>query len=532
MKGNGTVLAILTASFTVLMSLPFLVPHMGVLALVGLVPLLMMDVVADTGRVRRFWLWYSAAFFLWNFCTTFWVCNATVGGGIFASVANAFQMSVIFALFRLSKKRFSGSLSYVFLAAAWIAWERFYFNAEISWPWLTLGNAFARSTSLVQWYEFTGTLGGSLWVWASNLLVFHLLAYVMGGQFGRLRLAGKAALAGGTAAALLLPVACSLMIASSYAEDKSESVDVVIGQPDFDPYQKFQSLTQAQQNAIYLDLLEKAMAGRDHSSPVLFLAPETFTNDIVLQNIEASPTYDRMKTFLESFPGSQMLFGASSYSQIISDKEPSPNARRIRDDLWYESYNSAVMVSPGSAPEVFHKSKLVVGVEKMPYPKLFSKIDRMLGGVMGHCSTQDSVSLLHYRGIPLGCAICYESVYGEYCTEYVRKGARALTVITNDAWWGNTPGYRQHLSYSCLRAIETRRSIARCANTGISAIIDQKGNIVSETQWWQPAVLEGRIYLNDSETFFVRHGDITGRVCTFLFLLLFLAAIVRKITGK
>ncbi len=92
--------------------------------------------------------------------------------------------------------------------------------------------------------------------------------------------------------------------------------------------------------------------------------------------------------------------------------------------------------------------------------------------------------------IPVGCAICYESVYGEYCTRYVRNGARLLTVITNDAWWGDTPGYKQHLSYSCLRAIETRRWIARSANTGISAIIDPSGKIVSQTSWWQPETFE------------------------------------------
>ncbi len=151
---------------------------------------------------------------------------------------------------------------------------------------------------------------------------------------------------------------------------------------------------------------------------------------------------------------------------------------------------------------------------------------------MGRCTGQDEISLLNVKdtdgqNIPIGCAVCYESVYGEYYTDYIRKGARAMTIITNDAWWGDTPGYRQHLSYASLRAIETRRAIARCANTGISAIISPSGEIVSETQWWTPAVLEGRIPLRDDMTFFVVHGDITGRICTFLSILLLLALIVR-----
>ena len=129
--------------------------------------------------------------------------------------------------------------------------------------------------------------------------------------------------------------------------------------------------------------------------------------------------------------------------------------------------------------------------------------------------------------MPLGCAVCYESVYGDYCRGYVLKGARALTIITNDAWWGDTPGYRQHLSYASLRAIETRRAVARCGNTGISALIDNRGRIVEQSPWWQPATLHFQLPLNDELTFFVSHGDITGRLSTFTFLLLLAALFVR-----
>jgi apolipoprotein N-acyltransferase len=160
----------------------------------------------------------------------------------------------------------------------------------------------------------------------------------------------------------------------------------------------------------------------------------------------------------------------------------------------------------------------------------------MLGGVMGRCIGQGNVSLLHARtdqeSIPLGCAVCYESVYGEYYTQYIRQGAKAMTIITNDAWWGDTPGYRQHLSYASLRAIETRRAIARCANTGISAIISPSGEILQPTPWWQPAVIRGNIPLRDDMTFFVRHGDITGRICSFIFILLLLALGVRFVTKE
>ena len=107
-----------------------------------------------------------------------------------------------------------------------------------------------------------------------------------------------------------------------------------------------------------------------------------------------------------------------------------------------------------------------------------------------------------------------------------------MSVITNDGWWGNTPGYRQHLSYSSLRAIETRRAIARSANTGISAFIDERGEIISSTGWWQQEKLLARLPLNDRQTVFVTYGDITGRVSVFLFYLFTVMAVVRRLSGK
>ena len=174
-----------------------------------------------------------------------------------------------------------------------------------------------------------------------------------------------------------------------------------------------------------------------------------------------------------------------------------------------------------------------------PYPKIFVPLDNWLSGLfglsgmMGRCVGQDGVSVLNFSDEQqLACAICYESVYGEYCTEYVNAGAKALTVITNDAWWGNTPGYRQHLSYSCLRAIELRRDIARCGNTGISAFINQKGDIVQSSPWWEEASLKGEIKLNSEKTFFAENGDIVGRICTFLFILMAAMLLVRAIVPK
>ena len=168
-----------------------------------------------------------------------------------------------------------------------------------------------------------------------------------------------------------------------------------------------------------------------------------------------------------------MLFGASTTEFFSTAAAPDILARHYGNG-WYINRNTAFLLQTGSPAQMYHKSRLVVGVELTPYPRIFVPLDdwlsRKMGvsSLMGRCKGQDGASVLTMQdGTALGCAVCYESIYGEYCTGYVNAGAEAMAVITNDAWWGDTPGYKQHLNYSRLRAIELRRDFARCGNTGI-----------------------------------------------------------------
>lgn len=514
------------------MSIPWLVPHTGVLALVGIVPLLCAERIAGFEGTKRFFLYYFSAFLFWNVLTTYWVCNATLAGGIFACVVNALQMAVIFAAFRYSKKRLQGVLPYIFLVVAWIAWERFYLtSAQISWPWLTLGYAFAGSTRLVQWYEFTGSLGGSLWIWISNLAVFGFMTVLSEGMWGFWTMRKKVAACSSAALALFAPVILSIALYHNCDCRSDKELDVVIAQPDFDPYQKFESMDQDQQNAVLTNLFAQYPDNVD-----LYIAPETFTSDVMLNDVELSPTVCCLRAFLESAPSSSILFGASTYELFQQRSAPSILSRPYMDG-WVETHNSAIMLDTTNRTGIYHKSKLVVGTELTPYPKLFVPLDDFLSrifgvnGLMSRCIGQGSASALTLRdGTKLGCAVCYESVYGEFCTGYVNDGASIMAVITNDAWWGNTPGYKQHFSYSRLRAIELRRDIARCANTGISGIIDRRGDVVCSTSWWKRDVIKCKVGLDGRKTFFVRYGDITGRVCVLIFLLLLLLLFVRTVS--
>jgi apolipoprotein N-acyltransferase len=531
MKNRTGIFAGLALAFTVLMSLPWLVPHMGWTALVGFVPLLIMERLATEWKTRLFFWWHYLAFVLWNAVTTWWVAGATVGGAVFAILANAIQMSLVFESFRLVKRRTGGVLPYIYLAAAWLAWEKYYLSvAQISWPWLVLGNAFAETTGLIQWYSVLGHLGGSLWVLAANLAVFGIMVALSDGRMGGWNAKARVAAFSGLVLVFFGPMIWSSCLRYEVPSD-APSLQVMAGQPNLDPYEKFGYLTQEEQDARFLHLIDSAGVPE---GPCLILAPETFTRYFMLDNVRGQKSFQRYQAWLQEHPDATLIFGASAYDVNVSYSAPSilsydqGKADAEGRHVWLTSHNTAVATDTTGRYELFHKSKLVVGTELTPYPKFFVPLENLFGGnLMGKCVGQKDISCLHVNDVPVGVAICYESVYGEYCTGYVRKGARLLTVITNDAWWGNTPGYRQHFSYSRLRAIETRRYIARCGNTGISAIIDPSGRVLDRTPWWQQAVLSGEVKLLDGETFFVRYGDIVGRVSVFLFLLLLAAALFR-----
>jgi apolipoprotein N-acyltransferase len=119
-------------------------------------------------------------------------------------------------------------------------------------------------------------------------------------------------------------------------------------------------------------------------------------------------------------------------------------------------------------------------------------------------------------------------MYGEYINEYVRNGAQFLAIITNDGWWNNSPGHKQLLSYSKIRAIESRRDIARSANTGISAVINKRGDVLKTIGYNESGVINSSINLSNQITFYVKYGDYIYRIALFFFLIIVLFYFTKK----
>jgi apolipoprotein N-acyltransferase len=143
-----------------------------------------------------------------------------------------------------------------------------------------------------------------------------------------------------------------------------------------------------------------------------------------------------------------------------------------------------------------------------------------------------SVFYHHQKKIISAPVICYESIYGEFSTEYIRLGADFLAVISNDAWWGNTQGHKQLLSYTRLRAIENRRSIARSANTGISALINENGEYLKKLDYGLEGTIAGEIPIVEKITFYTKYGDYIGRISFLIFLLYFSVAVSGRFKKK
>ncbi len=508
----------------------------GLTLLIAFVPLLVIIERAYERKqsTRSVYMLALLAFIIWNIGDTWWIRYALVDGkpslvGVASAVLiSSFLMSTAVWLTYLTRTAFGRLPSYIGFIVFWIACEFAYTHGEIAWPWLTLGNGFAYEVKLIQWYEYTGTMGGSLWVLVSNVLIYTTLF----GQGNNPGFNLKSAIPGFLV--ILVPVVISLAIFKTYTE-KKDPVNVVVVQPNIDPYLKFNDIPAIEQTTIQVNLAREFA----DSTTDYIITPETsIMNNIWLGRFDEVPDLKMVKSFQEELPQLKYIAGIMCYQLYKPGEKLSATANPYqRDGSYYDSYNSAIQIDSTDSIQIYHKSKLVVGVEKMPYPgllKILKPITLKLGGTFRSHNTQKERTAFYAPGedLRVGVPICYESVFGEFVGEFVQKGADLIFVITNDGWWDNTPGHRQHNSLSSIRAIETRRSIARSANTGISSIINQKGEVIQSLGWWKRGALKGTINANDKITFYVKHGDYIGRISFFTALIVILTLFVRRMKSK
>lgn len=515
----------------VLLGLGFPPSWFTFLVFFGWVPLLAIEnsVFQHQDRIRP-WLIFRLAFHafaVWNIISTFWVTNTALVAGLIANFLNAALMACAFMVFHVLRRKLPNSWAPLVFISTWLSFEYLHYFWDISWPWLTLGNSLSEYPWAVQWYEYTGTFGGSLWILGVNYLAYELVQ-----RWLRVRKVH----AWTYPTLLFIPIAISLFIGSQTKPSSNEPITVNVIQPNFEPhYVKF-DIPQAIQTNRILSLIKQSI-----SSEVDYIAlPETSIDDVRINFLPENRDLQKFSDVLDSFPETDMIAGITSYRTFPKGVKPQPSYRTHiespGDTVYWDVQNSAIEWEAGSTiPEIYFKSKLVPGPEIFPFrDALFflKPVINKLGGTYEGLTTQKERSIFTGGKIPVAPVICYESIYGAFCGGYVEKGAQAFFILTNDGWWDNTPGHIQHLKIGALRAIEYRRPIARAANSGISCSIDILGHIHNATEYGTEASVLVDIIPENRITFYAKWGDYITKCAVLILCICFCVAIFTNLFQK
>lgn len=516
----------------------------------ALVPLLMMEheISKFSGIKNKGSLIFGLSFIcfaIWNIVTTGWLYGSKNPDGshsllavVIPVIINSLLYSFVFQLYHWYKNAQGTYFGLVFFVAIWMGFEKFHMSWEFTWPWLNLGNAFADYPKLIQWYDTLGATGGSFWILLINVYAFYTLRIWEAGRKRKSLIINSAVLVG----AIAIPMLISTIKYQNFDEQPIGSVNVLMLQPDLDPYNEKYSKDS-------LTILNELLTLAEQNSPKIsqpnqidyFIGPETSLpgyGSISESGFEQSLLLNTVKDFLSKHPKSIFTTGISSHQFYPDASKKTESSYQTSEGIYVDSYNSAVQIIPNQKVQVYHKGKLVPGVEIFPYINVLKPLlgDAMLnlGGTIASLGTDKERKVFSnpYNKGKIAPIICYESIYGEFVTEYVKNGANFLGIMTNDSWWGVTQGHKQLMAYAKLRAIETRREIARSANSGISAHIDAKGDVVADTLYGDQTALFAKVNLYDKMTFYTRAGDLLSRLSIFVLGFLVFYTLIKKYQNR
>jgi len=476
---------------------------------------------SDSGKQTAYFVY--PAFVVWNLITTYWLMYATFAGGFAAILANAVLMTIPIAwIRRVLLSPMNLFLKAIFAASIWTSYEYLHFRWDLAWPWLNLGNAFGDFPKLVQFIEFTGQLGISfVIVFVSTFCFFALKDWQVIRTIGfpfRSFPADKLENKGITKdeiqtsrayyfglLSILLILSLSLTL---YYQNKDFSsfptAEIAVIQPNYDSYlpdSGFERMDIAQQN-----LLQLADSARTNKTK-LILFPENAIQPLITLNHYFS------QQFSDSAQAWNVTLVSGLNEYVTYPKNPPAVYRGIRNTIPFDIFNSSLIWKADGSILPYRKYNLVPIVERLPFVEFLVALDVLdwvdWSSMVGFGKGTEIVNA-PFEGGSSSILICYDSVFPDWSRKYVRNGANLIGIITNDGWWGDTPGHSQHFSFGRLRAIETRRSIARSANNGISGFILPNGEVIQQSQYWTRTFLRMDVPLLSNLTFYVKYGDWIG----------------------
>ncbi|HAD82056.1 MAG: apolipoprotein N-acyltransferase [Candidatus Edwardsbacteria bacterium RIFOXYD12_FULL_50_11] len=358
----------------------------------------------------------------------------------------------------------------------------------LGFPWGSLGYSLARWTSAIQMASITGVYGVTFWIVLVNGLIYGLIKYFIANRPFRLTPRFFLRMALVLLVFALPPLTGKLMLFPVNKKIRnSPLLNVSLIQGNIQQGFRWDREFREYNWQIYDSLSRQAV-----KQPVdLLVWPET----ALPFYLRYEPEYYLRALSLANDLKSSILTGVPDFSY-------EPN----RQTQLY--YNSAFLIRPiygltGS----YAKRHLVPFGERFPYKEKIPFIRNINFGEGEWTPGADSI-IFDMGGINFSCMICFESIFPEIARQQVGRGARFLVNITNDGWFGRSGAARQHAEMAVFRAVEQRRAIARCANSGISMFILPTGEIIKPTPLYKQMIITNAIPLLNNRTFYQKYGDL------------------------
>jgi apolipoprotein N-acyltransferase len=478
-------------------------PDLHLFVWIAICPLLVAASATDPWTALRYGLAFGMVFRAGNL---YWVVHAmTEHGGLALPVAVlgtgllAAYLAAYWGLFALVVQQVGlrRPASVLLTAACWTGLEYFQGWFMTGFPWTPIGYAAGRSNVLIQ----LGSLGG---VPALTFLAVLVNAAVAAAwMYGR-RSRGPVMIAvAGLVIALTFGV-WTLAVAS----ESPDRLAVGVVQGNVAQGLKWEVGARREILDRHVELSRRAAAG---GARVVFW-PESSWPDPY--GIERDPAAYDLVAEVARTHSTAIVVGT---------------VRVTVTDNGYEVANAAVLVDQGGeVGGAYEKSHLVPFGEYLPFRPMLGWLGPLVQAV-GELKPGTSDQRLlggSTTGLPtFGMSICYEIIFAAMARDQVRRGARFLSTITNDAWYGTTSGPYQHFAMARMRAVENRRWLVRAANTGISGAVDPWGRVVIATALEETAAPVVEIGLRTDTTFYQRSGDILGMICQLFAALLVVGAL-------
>lgn len=496
-----------------IMRLPFPRFNCWWLAWVGLVPFLyaLHQRRAKSGfyigLVFGFVFYYANVFWL-NALTRFnpFVPIGIVIAGIYLGLYGAvFGWAVAHVSRRLSR------LAFLVLPAVWVVLEYVRSLGVFAFPWAFLSASQHNNLVAIQIADITGTYGISYLI----VLVNGVIAEFLYRAFHR---PGRISIAKPIVAAALLAIAIAYGVSAmgrSYATGKALRVGVI--QPSVPQNIKlasYMSPSEKERTRLSSELFNQLVTmleANQGKGVELFVLPETAITEMAFA--QDAPLHRYLES-LSARLNASLFFGADNTIPLDAAGQPVENYQQAVNLL---AYNSAWFIDRknGLSPNVYNKIQLVPFGEHVPYFDAIPYFQEMIVQVGSFEEGKES-TIFTCEGVRFGAMICFESSFAYLARRLVRHGAQFLVVITNDAWFGRSSGPYQHDSLAQFRAVENRRYVVRCANTGISRIITPTGQTVVRLPLYARDSFVSTIRAQDGLTFYARYGDIFVVLCVML----------------